>query len=123
MKQLDKLEFDKGGMVMKRITGQRIFLLVSIIAPLLFLLMYFPIWNGKEILLSDTITTALFVFQCVSAILATVHLFLHITAKKVCVTVSVILNCVAIFSIILTCFLGFFFMLELLNIPWFPAQD
>ena len=108
---------------MKCITGQRIFLLVSIIAPLLFLLMYFPIWNGKEILLSDTITTALFVFQCVSAILATGHLFLHSTAKKVCVTVSVILNCVAIFSIILTCFFGFFFMLELLNIPWFPAQD
>ena len=108
---------------MKRITGQRIFLLVSIIAPLLFLLMYFPIWNGKEILLSDTITTALFVFQCVSAILATVHLFLNITTKRVCGTVSVILNCVAIFSIMLTCFLGFIFMLELLNIPWFPAQN
>lgn len=108
---------------MKRITGQRIFLLVSIIAPLLYLLMYFPIWNGKELVLSDTITIALFVFQCVSAILTTVHLFLHITAKKVCVTVSVILNCVAIFSIMLTCFFGFIFMLELLNIPWFPAQD
>lgn len=108
---------------MKRIAEQKIFMLISIIAPLLYLLMYFPIWNGKELVLSDTITTALFVFQCVSAILATVHLFLHITAKKVCVTVSVILNCVVIFSIILTFFFGFIFMLELLNIPWFPAQD
>lgn len=107
---------------MKKITAQW-FLLVSIIAPLLYLLMYFPIWNGKELLLSDTITTALFVFQCVSAILATVHLFLHITTKRVCGTISVIFTCVAVLSIILTCFYCSIFMLELLNIPWFPAQD
>ena len=107
---------------MKKIKEQ-LFLLISIIAPLLYLLMYLPIWNGKELVLSDMITMVLFVFQCVSAILATVHLFLHINAKKVCGTVSGILNCVAIFSIILTCFLGFIFTLELLNIPWFPEQD
>ena len=107
---------------MQKITKQW-FLLVSIIAPLLYLLMYCPIWHGKELELSDMITIALFVFQCVSVIFATVHLFLHTNAKRVCGTISVIFTCVAVLSIILTCFYCFIFMLELLNIPWFPAQD
>jgi len=108
---------------MKELAKRKFFLLISIIAPALFLLTFLPIWNGKEIILSGVIVTALFVFQCVCVILAAVRLILDITSKNVSGTASVIFTGFAVCSIILTCFYCSIFMLELLNIPWFPAQD
>ncbi len=61
---------------MKGTLGQRIVLLLSVIAPLLFLSMYLPIWNGKEISLANAgiFPPLLFAFQCLSLILAVLQL-------------------------------------------------
>ena len=50
---------------MKKATlGMRMFFAVSLGAPLLYLLMYVPIWNGKELLLTDSIAIMIFAFIC-----------------------------------------------------------
>ena len=36
--------------------------------------------------------------------------------------VEIIFNIIAVLSVLLTCFAGFVFTLELLGVPWFPAQ-
>ncbi|MBQ2767556.1 MAG: hypothetical protein IJF49_05700 [Clostridia bacterium] len=107
---------------MKTTSGQWIYLILSLIFPLLWLSMYLPIWNGKELSLEGTFPIGLFVFQCICLILAVLQiLFANFRNSNSC-----LLNTVFFFfslgSLILTCFFGFIFILELLNIPWFPAQ-
>jgi hypothetical protein len=109
---------------MKTTTGGWIFLILSIFVPLLYLSMYFPFWNGKELLLANSgkLGIILFVFQCIWLVFATLRLcFAQLRNEDSCLLTSVF----AFFfvcSLTLTCFVGFFFILELFNIPWFPAQ-
>jgi len=107
---------------MKRITGEKIFLLVSIIAPVLFLLMFFPIWNGKELELEGAFAIILFVSQCISLVLAILQLlFVKLRNSDSCL-LTLVFGLFFISSLLLTCFVGFIFTLELFNIQWFPAQ-
>ena len=80
-------------------------------------------WNGKELVLSDTLTTVLFVFQCVCLVYAVVRLCLEICLKRKGRSIVYVLDFAPVFSILLTCFYGFIFVLELLGLPWFPVQS
>lgn len=105
--------------------GRWIFLILSLIVPFLYLSMYFPVWNGKELLLvnSGTLGIVLFVFQCVSLLFAILCLcFAKLRNSDSCLLFLV----EAIFfiaSLAITGFCWFFFIMELLNVPWFPAQQ
>lgn len=95
---------------MKTTPDQWIFLILSLISPLLCLSMYLPIWNGKEILLEGVFPIGLFVFQCICLALAVLQiLFANFRNSNSC-----LLNTVFFFSslgsIILTCYFGFFFI-------------
>lgn len=107
---------------MKATPDQWIFLILSLISPLLWLSMYLPIWNGKELSLEGMFPIGLFVFQCICLAFAVLQiLFANFRNSNSC-----LLNTVFFFSslssLVLTCFFGFLFILELFNIRWFPAQ-
>ena len=107
---------------MKTTPDQWIFLILSLISPLLWLSMYLPIWNGKELSLEGVFPIGLFIFQCICLAFAVLQiLFANFRNSNSC-----LLNTVFFFSslssLVLTCFFGFLFILELFNIPWFPAQ-
>ncbi len=114
-----------GWLFVKTMTiGRWIFLILSLIVPLLYLSMCFPIWNGKELLLanSGTLGIVLFVFQLVILLFAILCLcFAKFRNSDSCLLFSI----EAIFfiaSLAITCFCWFFFILELFNVPWFPSQ-
>ena len=103
-------------------TGRKGFSILAFLSPILYLLMYCPIWNGKELVLSDTLTTVLFVFQCVCLVYVVVRLFLEIILKRRGGQLAFLFDVAPVISIMITCFCGFVFVLELLGVPWFPAQ-
>lgn len=103
--------------------GQRFFLILSLIVPLLYLSMYLPIWNGKELTNTGAFSAILIIFQCICVVLAILRLsFAKFRNSDSCL-LTFVFDSIVIISIILTCFFGFFFILELFHIPWFPAQD
>ena len=106
---------------MKRISGQGIILFLSIIAPLLYIFMYLPIWNGKELEL-EGVAIILFVSQCISLVLALLQLLSAKLRNSDSCSLTLVLGLFFISSLLLTCFVGFIFTLELFNIQWFPAQ-
>lgn len=114
-----------GGIFAKTTTiGRWIFLILSLIVPFLYLSMYFPVWNGKELLLvnSGTLGIVLFVFQCVSLLFAILCLcFAKLRNSDSCL-LSLFEAIFFVASLAITCFCWFFFIWELLNVPWFPAQ-
>ena len=109
-------------------TGRWIFLILSLIVPILYLSMYFPIWNGKELLLenlvnSGTLGIAIFVFQCICLLFAILCLcFAKLRNSDSCL-LFLIEAIFFVVSLAITCFCWLFFVMELLNIPWFPAQQ
>lgn len=108
---------------MKRISGQGIILILSIIFPLLYIFMYLPIWNGKELSLANGVLAIIFfVVQCISLVLAILQLlFVKLRNSDSCL-LTLVFGLFFISSLFLTCFVGFLFILELFGIPWFPAQ-
>ncbi len=107
---------------MKTTPGQWTYLILSLISPLLFLSMYLPIWNGKEILLEGVFPIGLFVFQCICLALAVLQiLFANFRNSNSCL-LNMVFFVSSLGSLVLTCFYGFLFVLVLFDIPWFPAQ-
>lgn len=104
-------------------SGRWIFLILSFLAPVLYILMYCPIWNGKELINSSTLTTILLLFQCLNLVHATIRLYLELSLKRNGGRIAFAFDIASIFSIFLTCFAGSIFALELFGIPWFPAQN
>ena len=103
-------------------TGRKGFSILAFLSPVLYLLMYCPIWNGKELTVTSTLTTILFVFQCVCLVYVATRLFLEIVLKRRGGQLTFVFDIAPVISILLTCFYGFIFVLELMGIPWFPAQ-
>lgn len=109
---------------MKTTIERRIILILSLIVPLLYLSMYCPIWNGKELSLANagTFPIILFIFQCICLLIAILHLLVaNFRNSDSCILNSVFSFCF-VSSLVLTCFFGLFFILELFGVPWFPAQ-
>ena len=121
--QTDPFKCAKGGSFMKVTKGRWAFLILSVIIPLLYLSMFLPVWNGKELLLTNSgaLGTALFIFQCICLAFA----FLRLCWNKIRNKdgwLNVAAACFFIISLVITLFVGYFFVLELFNVPWFPAQ-
>ena len=121
-KQFEKTEFNGGRIRMKRISGQGIILFLSVIAPLLYISMYLPIWNGKELELKGVLATVLFVFQCISLVLALLQVLSAKLRNSDSCLLMLVFGLFFIGSLLLTCLVGLLFILELFGIPWFPAQ-
>ena len=101
-----------------------VFLILSIVIPLLYLSMYLPIWGGKELLLenSGALGIVLFAFQCLCIVFATVRLCFDKMRNSDRCLVTLASTFFFIASLVITVLVGYFFVLELLNVPWFPAQ-
>ena len=104
--------------------GMRIFFVISICAPLLYFLMYLPVWNGKEFYLTEKnlFPTIIFVIQCLAFIFSSMHVAFFLFRKKRSSIISGISFLLTVLSVIILCFVGYFFVLELYGVPWFPAQ-
>lgn len=98
--------------------GRKAFLILAFLTPLLYLSMYLPLWNGKELKISGVLAAVLAGVQVLSLILAAVRLF-----SKKCRRYALVFDAVAVLSVLLTAFYGFIFLLELFHIPWFPPQN
>lgn len=99
-------------------------LIFCLTVPLIYFLMYLPIWNGKELLLANSgkIGIIFFVYQCICLVFAILRLsFAKLRNADSCLGISVS----AFFSftsLAITLFVGYFFLLELFGFPSFPAQ-
>lgn len=110
---------------MKNVTiGMRIFFIISICVPLLYFLMYLPIWNGKEFYLTERnlFPTVIFVIQCLAFVFSSMHFAFYLFRKKCSNVISAISFLLTVFSAVILCFVGYFFVMELFGVPWFPAQ-
>lgn len=101
----------------------RKFLIASLIAPVLYLLMYVPVWGDKTLTKIDLLGAILIAIQCVSLVFAAIRLYFNLVQKRECGALSPIFNIVAKCSIALTCFYGFAFAMYLFDIPIIPPQN
>lgn len=99
------------------ITKMRIIL--SIILPLSFYIMYLPIWNGYEFHKSSF--DILDIIQIIAFVLAVINCYCTVFKKRVINQTIFIISMVI--SAILLCFFGIFFIENLMGIPLFPPQD
>lgn len=92
---------------------------LSLTIPLLYYSMYLPIWNGKEIQ-----WTSFFIddfIQIISFVAAVINLFFIFIKKRALNQRLFILSMVI--SAVILCFLGIFFIENLMGIPPVPPQD
>lgn len=105
-----------------------VYLILCLCPPLLYLSMYlpiWPIWNGREVhLVSDSLfSNAILVLQCLALITSVTQLIFRLLKKEYSCMLCVISCLLTVLSFVFLCFFGCFFVLELLGIPWFPAQS
>ena len=109
---------------MKVTKGRWAFLILAVLVPLFYFSMYLPIWNGKELILANSGTPGIifFIFQSICLVFA----ILCLSVAKFRSEDHCLMTGVGVFlfiaSLALTCFAGYFFTLELLGLPSFPAQ-
>ena len=94
----------------------------ALIFPLLYFMMYVPIWGSNTLTLTSITVIILFIFQLVAACMAVLRIVFLLCHRSLSGIVEIIFDMIAILSVLLTCFAGFVFTLELLGVPWFPAQ-
>ena len=99
-----------------------LFAAIAIIFPLLYFMMYVPIWGSNTLTLTSITVIILFIFQLVAACMAVLRIVFLLCQRSLSGVVEIIFNIIAVLSVLLTCFAGFVFTLELLGVPWFPAQ-
>lgn len=102
--------------------GRWMVLSLSLLSPVCYFLMFLPLWGGKELAVSNAWIAILFVFQCLCVILAILRFVFCKYGKYKEGLWDLLYALVAVLSAVLTCFVGFFFVLELLGVPWFPQQ-
>ena len=93
--------------------------IIALAMPLLYFLMFLPIWNGNElkIIPIDVID----IIQIASLLIAVINLYLVFVKKDV--KNQTFFTVVMGISALLTCFFGVFFVEKLMGIPLFPPQD
>ena len=93
------------------------FPIISILIPLIYFSMYLPIWDSKELHLSSNIVViTFFVLQCSALLAALLRLTFEIYNKEY----SILLIVPTIISILILCFVGYVFILNLYEIPIMP---
>lgn len=102
--------------------GEWVYLILSVCAPLLYFALCLP-WNGEVYLIGDDpFSIAIFVLQCLALITSVTQLILRLMKKEYSCMLCVASCLLTVLSFSFLCFFGFFFLLELFNVPWFPAQ-
>lgn len=105
----------------KQITYKsKIISVISILFPLIYFLMYLPIWNGKHLEIYSNFTLILFIFQVISFALAGINSY-NIIFKRRLLHQSIFIAFMII-SVLLTCFFSFYFIENLMGIPPIPPQ-
>ena len=107
------------GMVNKVKVSIKIKALIALAMPVLYYLMFLPVWNGNEFKINNI--DIIDIIQIASFIIAVINLFL-ISVKKD-VKNQTIFSVVMAVSAFFTCFFGIFFVEKLMGIPLFPLQD
>lgn len=103
--------------------GEWLYLILSLCPPLLYFAMCLP-WTGEVYLIvDDPLSIIILVMQCLALITSVTQLILRLRNRECSCLLSVISCLLTVLSFAFVCFAGFFFVLELLNIPWFPAQS
>ena len=93
--------------------------LIAFAMPILYYLMFLPIWNGKE--LKKTENHIIDIIQLVSLVFAVINLFFIYVKKDV--KNQTVFTAVMVISAFLTCFVGIYFAEGLMGIPPFPPKN
>ena len=93
--------------------------LITFVMPILYYLMFLPVWNGNEFKITKI--DIIDIIQIASFVIAVINLFLIFVKKDV--KNQTIFTVVMVISAFLTCFFGIFFVEKLMGIPLFPPQD
>jgi len=102
--------------------GEWVYLILSLCSPLLYFVMCLP-WNGEVYFIGDDpLSIVVFVLQCLVLIAAVTQMILRLMKKENSCLLCGASCLLTVLSFSILCFFGFFFLLELLGIPWFPAQ-
>ena len=112
-------EAEGEGMVNQVKVSVKIKALIALAMPILYYLMFLPIWNGNEFKINKI--DFIDIIQIVSVIIALINLFLIFVKKDV--KKQTIFTMVMVVSAFLTCFFGIFFVEKLMGIPLFPPQN
>ena len=118
-KKIELLFFVGEDMANKVTYAIKIKAIIALAMPLLYFLMFLPIWNGNElkIIPIDVID----IIQIASLLIAVINLYLVFVKKDV--KNQTFFTVVMVISALLTCFFGVFFVEKLMGIPLFPPQD
>ena len=114
-----KFNIEGEGMVNQVKVSIKIKALIAFVMPILYYLMFLPVWNGNEFKITKI--DIIDIIQIASFIIAVINLFLIFVKKDV--KNQTIFTVVMVISAFLTCFFGVFFVEKLMGIPLFPPQD
>ncbi len=98
---------------------QKIISVLAVVFPLLYGVMYLPVWNGKELRIYNTVNLFALLFQGVCFIIAVIRAKKFFLNKVSFNSIDYLIMTV---SVLLLCFIGFFFTENLLGIPPIPPQ-
>lgn len=95
---------------------------IRILIPLLYLVMYLPIWNGKHLILDlNLVIMSLFLFQC-SALFHAILMMIYTVKRKEPSTDTFIISIImTAISTVFLLFAGYVFCLNLLGLPIMPT--
>ena len=114
-----KLNIEGKGIVYQVKVSIKIKALIAFVMPILYYLMFLPVWNGNEFKITKI--DIIDIIQIASFVIAVINLFLIFVKKDV--KNQTIFTVVMVISAFLTCFFGIFFVEKLIGIPLFPPQD
>lgn len=100
--------------------SRKIISVISMLFPLLYALMYLPIWNGKNLKIYNNFTLVLFIIQVIAFALAGINSYNIIFKRRLLHQFTFIVS--MIISVLLLGFFGFFFVENLMGIPPIPPQ-
>lgn len=101
--------------------GRWICITISVLAPVLFFLMFIPIWGGKEFT-HNGILNVLIALQSLCLAISCIYAGVCIRSKKPCSVLCILYGISTFVSVVISGFYFGIFLLELFEIPWFPAQ-
>lgn len=100
-----------------------VYLILSLCSPLLYFALCLP-WNGEGYFIdANLFSIAVLIMQCLALIVSVTQLILRLLKKEYSCLLCIASCLLTVLSFSFLCFFGFFFVLELLGVPWFPAQQ
>ncbi|MCM1006717.1 MAG: hypothetical protein NC485_02115 [Ruminococcus flavefaciens] len=101
--------------------SRKIISVISMLFPLLYTLMYLPIWNGNNLEIYNNFTLVLFIIQVIAFALAAINSYNIIFKRRLLHQSTFIVS--MIISVLLLGFVCIFFVENLMGIPPIPPQQ